>query len=342
MSIFRKFSLRVALLAALGSLLVVGTGIAASRYLITSTNQIKPSVLAQLKGQRGPRGFTGKVIQGKSDTGVTGAQGNAGPQGLNGNRGEQGVKGDTGKTGAPGRDGSNGADGAPGTDAAQDAMWAPFSSAGINGGGWRMTSTSYNATIVGGSQLQLSDAVTSGSFGDWVFSPSVPDAQRNFTATFNISTAPGARNTDASGQWNHISISPDNGEGGRMSYLRFENHPDGVHVFFDDTPSATLVGGSIDFREADIATLKADQKHVVRFAMSLTPGDNNNDVVKVYIDGQLKETGTSWKLFYLHDPEQAPNHVPTTNSLIMQARGTGNPADEGKGYLIDSVRLASS
>src|ERR1019366_9353168 len=46
---------------------LAGTSYAASTYLITSTNQITPSVLKALKGQRGPRG----------DIGVTGAVGPA-------------------------------------------------------------------------------------------------------------------------------------------------------------------------------------------------------------------------------------------------------------------------
>ena len=46
-----------------------------------------------------------------------------------------------------------------------------------------------------------------------------------------------------------ISVSPDTGHGARMSYLRFEDQADGVHVFFD---GATATG---DFVEKDIATL---------------------------------------------------------------------------------------
>lgn len=72
----------VALFASLG-----GTAIAASHYLITSTKQIKPSVLSQLRGNRGARGLPGP-------------QGADGQQGPNGDAGPQGVPGDQGIPGA--------------------------------------------------------------------------------------------------------------------------------------------------------------------------------------------------------------------------------------------------
>ena len=42
--------------------------------------------------------------------------------------------------------------------------------------------------------------------------------------------------TEATPQPNplHMTVSPDRGDGARMSYLRFEDQADGVHVFFVD------------------------------------------------------------------------------------------------------------
>jgi Collagen triple helix repeat (20 copies) len=71
-----------------------GTSIAASHYLITSTKQIKPSVIKALKGAKGPAG-----------QGVAGAAGAQGPQGPKGDTGAAGSTGSTGATGATGASG---------------------------------------------------------------------------------------------------------------------------------------------------------------------------------------------------------------------------------------------
>lgn len=69
-----------------------GGAYAAKRYLITSTSQINPKVLAKLKGNQGKAGVAG----------LAGPTGPAGPQGPAGTAGKDGVNGVNGASGGPG------------------------------------------------------------------------------------------------------------------------------------------------------------------------------------------------------------------------------------------------
>jgi hypothetical protein len=71
---------------------MAGSAIAAKHYLITSSSQIKPSVLAKLKGRTGPPGQTGPA----------GAAGSVGPRGLQGSPGADGHPGPEGEPGESG------------------------------------------------------------------------------------------------------------------------------------------------------------------------------------------------------------------------------------------------
>jgi choice-of-anchor C domain-containing protein len=232
-----------------------------------------------------------------------------------------------------------------------------YTTGSVNGqNGWSATGP-YDQAIVTQStyptrfenqSLRISDATASGSFGDWVFakpitnsageSTTVGATQSHFEAQFDIaSTLPCQQQPGL-----YISVSPDRGDGSRMSYLRFEDQSNGMHVFFDDVTDAGPVGTVATFNESDIATLQRDIPHTIKFVMDFVDGPSN-DVVQIYIDGALIHTGTSWENYYRYDSEASAEQAPrAVKTLIFQARGSSTPADLGHGYLFDNVNLSSS
>lgn len=196
----------------------------------------------------------------------------------------------------------------------------------------------------GAQALRLSDAVTSGSFGDQTFSPALASpagespAQTHFDASFWIGTALATLQPGL-----HVSVSPDDGNGSRVSYLRFEDQADGVHVFFADVTNPGPLPTVATFNETDIATLSRATAHSIRFSIDFKTGPAN-DVVRIYVDGALEITGTTWEDYYRYDPEQVgnANTVPNVSKLLFRESGAANPANLGNGFLVDAVSLSSS
>ncbi len=236
-----------------------------------------------------------------------------------------------------------------------------YSAGSVNGvNGWSATGA-YDYGVVANTfgypsfndqAFRISDGTTSGSFGDWAFAtPNANGAgeadstagtfskgtlQNHFEAQFDIASTTPCEQQEGL----HFSVSPDRGDGSRMSYLRFEDQSDGLHVFFDDVSG--IDNASVTFNETDVATLSRSIPHKIKFVMDFVNGPSN-DVVKIYIDGSLVKTGTSWENYYRYDNESSAEQTPRiVKTLIFQARGTAHPANTGKGFLVDNLTLGSS
>ena len=82
---------------------------------------------------------------------------------------------------------------------------------------------------------------------------------------------------------------------------------------------------------------------MVQFSIQFADGPAQ-DTVKIYIDRKTVITGTTWEDYYRYDSEQQPagNQVPTVDKLLFLERGTANPGNLLKGFLVDRVTLGSS
>lgn len=255
----------------------------------------------------------------------------------------------------------------------------PYSIGNINGqDGWSKTgsydsavvdSTGYGFSSFGNQSLRISNGVASGSFGDQTFSKSLVNEagessaqtsayssgtrQPHFEAQFDVaSTSP----TQQPGLF--ISVSPDRGDGARMGYVGFDDQSDGVHVIFYDyqdlAPFGSLAtpangcSGSDDFMQTDIAILDRTAAHTIKISMDFVNGARN-DEVKVYVDGALKHTGTSWEDYFRWCTESGggvPNDASadvsrTVDSLLIRAGGSSVPSVLGAGYMFDNITLTS-
>jgi uncharacterized repeat protein (TIGR01451 family) len=172
---------------------------------------------------------------------------------------------------------------------------------------------------------RFSNLYWSTGFSDQTFSPTIdPPVTENgpnteFIAELSFVTA---RTTEQPGLF--VSISPDNGAGGRMSLVQLVDAATGTEVIVWDT----LADGN--FTAHELAVLPHGVPHSIKFWMKLHPGENN-DVVAILIDGH--DTGqrfTSWENYYRHPG--IDEAVPEINSLMFRV-ATGGFSEQDGGFL---------
>ncbi len=243
---------------------------------------------------------------------------------------------------------------APGSIQSQDG-WA--------GAGGGLINPAYDQAVAatgltGSTQaFRMSNAVTSGAF-DWPYSPSLLDEagepsavsdgfsggtrQPGFQASFDFASAVSTYQAGL-----QVSISPDRGDGARMSYLRLRDTPDGIDVDFIDYESGVHEPGctaGTNFVTTTVASgLSRSTTHSIKLTMDFFNGPAN-DIVKVYVDGTLRRTGTSWEDYFR---ECEGNPTRPVDSLIFLARTqTGDTsttwaANAGNGFLFDNLNYSS-
>ena len=241
-----------------------------------------------------------------------------------------------------------------------------------------VVTNTYGFANFGGQSLRDSNARTSGCFGDQTFSKALANEageslannaspggapimssglrQPHFEASWEFaSTVPGAEQSGLS-----VVASADRGDGARMNWLQMTDTPGGLGVNFYDYVDNAPLGSEADpakgcdveddFFFTQVATgLSRTTTHSIRMTLDLVEGPAN-DVVKIYVDGTLRHTGTSWEDYFRwceglggpYDQGYGSNESRTIDSILFRTGGGAQPATLGKGFLIDNLVITSS
>ena len=231
-----------------------------------------------------------------------------------------------------------------------------FAAGSVNGqGGWGVSNVAFDQEVVNlgganGNVLRLSNKVTAGSFGDMPFAPrpggtgmtsanptnSAPQffagetstgaAFNRYIGSFDFRSVATA-NTDFGAR---ITMSPDNGQGGRQGFIALQNTATGVSV----STSATNAAGG--FLGSTLATVAFAGWNTLRYEIDFFDGAFN-DVANIFLNNTLVSTINSWESFYaVNQPLDHPNGVPV-QTWMFRLSGTAVP--NAQGFYIDNVSV---
>jgi len=203
-----------------------------------------------------------------------------------------------------------------------------------------VVSNTYGYPSFGTQSLRISNAIACGSYNDQTFSPSLTDEAGETSASTGTYSG-GTRQPFFEAQWDFASTVPgseqpglsvvasaDRGDPSRMSWLQMTDTPAGLQLNFEDYQHALM-----DFVTTPIASgLDRTVPHTVKVTLQFVDGPSN-DVVKVYLDGALIHTGTTWEDYYRDWAGGIPAPV---DSMMFRVAGTAVPSVLGQGFLIDN------
>ena len=217
--------------------------------------------------------------------------------------------------------------------------------------------------------LRISNAVTSGCYSDQTFSNRTQNFagqtgawSRSTNGLVNYALPGGVLQNHFEAEWDFASTVPDaqqpglqvvaspaRGDDARMSWVQMTDLPDGLAVIFAERSNSVSAG---DFELSTVAKgLDRREPHTIKITMDFVDGPGN-DIVRVFVDGHLKHTGTSWENYYFYDPNGQSNFggaPPVVNRLMFRTGsdlhrgipGDPAPATRGHGFVFDNLRQAT-
>ena len=208
--------------------------------------------------------------------------------------------------------------------------------------------------------LRMSNQVVAGCFND-AFTPQTTDEAGESTAKTSPQSG-GTRQPYYEAEFTfasftgdlqpglNVQVSPDRGDGSRMSYVKMEHTASDLELsFYDvqgvDPPNTpTPCFQCANFVPTSLGKFDPKVPHTVRITMQFVDGPGN-DIVKVFVDGNLVHTGGSWEDYYTLDTESSPTPADqvsrTVDSLLIRAGGNAAPSTAGKGFLFDDVSVST-
>ena len=151
---------------------------------------------------------------------------------------------------------------------------------------------------------------------------------RRFFACFDFKSATGIAQNGLS-----VTVSADNGSGGRQSFFDLEDNGSGIDITTYDYGAGAFAG------PVTIASglSYADWINIgVEVLFNDGPG---NDVVNYYLGGSLIYTSTSWEDYYTdYQAAQHPLGVPVQALLFRVSDPVGVASVSGGGFYIDNVK----